>query len=191
MADIEELKEKVRLKRLREQVLEKREQEGVKTAVSPEEAPREKTKRIFQERRERVVEEQGVGPLERSMVHTLRDDPEAQMQYLQQEGYETKRVGDSIHVRGPKGPWKVVDPEGIQSISDLIQDVNEAVQEHAFEIGTATVGSGVVKGLGRILAAGAKAAARDTFVGRGTAAMGKEAAKVLKELRQMKKPPSE
>lgn len=112
-----------------------------------------------------VKQEQGVSMLERSAVHMLREgmflgDSQNQIEYLQSQGYVAEREGDIIKVRRPADKeWRVVDPKGLTSVGDAVQDLWEAVPDIAMMAvaPAAAKGAGMaVKGAGKAIGTGAK-----------------------------------
>jgi hypothetical protein len=77
-----------------------------------------------------VKQEQGVGILERRSVDILKGKPEQQIEYLKSEGYVAEREGDILKVRRPDDKeWKVVDPKGLATIGDALQDAVEVIPD--------------------------------------------------------------
>ena len=98
----------------------------------------EKPKIDFQPEELPIKQEQGVGFFERRAIDMLTGKPAEQESYLQESGYQTRRgPGGSIQVKRPEDKeWKLVDPEGITSIGDAIQDTIEALPEIGMTMAT-------------------------------------------------------
>lgn len=106
-----------------------------------------------------VVQEQGVGYFERSTVNMLSGSPDEQIKYLQSEGYIAEAGPEGmIKVRRPEDKqWKVVDPEGLTSIGDAIQDAQEALPEIAMFVASGgPAGAGLKAAGGTAVKAGSK-----------------------------------
>ena len=83
-----------------------------------------------------TIQEQGVSVAERMAVGALSGDRDTQLDFLKKAGYMAEQgPNDTIKVRRPDDKeWKVVDPEGLTSIGDALQDVKEAIPAAAATI---------------------------------------------------------
>lgn len=105
-----------------------------------------------------TVQEQGVSVLDRNLIHAMRGSPELQANYLKEQGYLTEPGAEgTIKVRRPEDKqWKVVDPKGLTSIGDALQDANEAIPDIAMMLAGGGLAGTAAKAGGKAAVSAAK-----------------------------------